>query len=86
MRINLGVGVGKEKGTGQVRTSQASTEDKYYSLKSLTYVNAAYCGANPLSQPNPLLKLLFMALEPHCWASTLGNGSAGIGAVAWGGL
>jgi hypothetical protein len=50
------------------------------------YVNAAYCGANPVSQPNPLLYPPCVALDPHCWASTLGSGSAGIGAIAWGEL
>jgi len=73
------------KGIGQVHGSQASTEDKYYSLILGAYVNAAYCGANPVSHPNPLPYPPCVA-DPHCWASTLGSGSAGIGAIAWGGL
>jgi hypothetical protein len=50
------------------------------------YVNAAYCGAKPESQANPPPKPLLMALDPHCWAMTLGSGRAGMGAVACGGL
>ena len=49
------------------------------------YVKAAYCGANPVSHPKPP-NPPWTALEPHCWAKTLGRGRAGIGADAGGGL
>jgi hypothetical protein len=65
----------------------ASIADRYqyHRLTSFIYVNAAYCGANPVSHPNPLNPPC-TALDPHCWASTLGRGRAGIGADAGGGL
>jgi len=41
---------------------------------SFAYVKAAYCGWNPVSHPNPPPYPPCTALEPHCWASTLGSG------------
>lgn len=65
---------------------QASTKgDRYHILTCSAYVNAAYCGANPVSHPNPPNPPC-ATLDPHCWASTLGKGRHGIGATAWGGL
>jgi len=67
----------------------ASIEEKggYHRLhRTFIYVKAAYCGANPVSHPNPP-KFWCIALDPHCWASMLGRGrAAGIGADAGGGL
>jgi hypothetical protein len=53
VRINLAAGNGKNKGTGQVHASQTATEDRNTVHLEFDYVNAAYCGANPVSQPNP---------------------------------
>jgi hypothetical protein len=53
----------------------------YHRLTCSAYVNAAYCVANPVSHPNPPNPPC-AALDPHCWASTLGRGRQGIGATA----
>lgn len=52
---STGCGEGRSGGRARSALPRQVTEERYHVLNVRSYVKAAYCGANPVSHPKPLL-------------------------------